>query len=392
MTSGHSAETGAGFPRHYFDWAASAVPEPSRFPPGDDFPYGNPSSPHREGRAAREALETARARCAAALGVPPDTLYFTSGGTEANCIPLYSALARQSSGRILASLGEHSSVSENLKNLERLGKRIGFVPVDSSGRVTPELLSLALEKHPDTRFAAIMAVNNETGTVNDIGALRDVLRAENGPRIHLHCDTVQAAGKIPMDIAGWDVDSASFSAHKIGGPRGTGLLYLRKPLDALYLGGGQERKLRPGTENVAGAMALAACLENRAPPEKINVDHEQARLRWKRLLGSLKAIDRCRLIPENRGTDDSGFSPYIVQAAFRDIPGEVMTRALDDLGFAVSTGAACSSASPERPVLAAMGIADNLSLEGIRVSQGWTTGDDEIDGLLSAVSEVLKFL
>jgi len=382
----------SGTLRHYFDWAATAILDEIDF---GDVPFGNPSSMHHEGRLARDALEMARAKCAGVLGVPPETVYFTSGGTEANCIPLYSSLMRQGAGRIIASLGEHSSISENLKNLERLGKRIGFIPVDSFGRVTPTLLSQTLEKYPDTRFAAIMAVNNETGTINDMAALRSALRdgprAADGPPIHLHCDMAQAAGKIPLDIVGWDVDSASLSGHKIGGPRGIGLLYLRKPVDALYLGGGQERKVRSGTENVAGAMALAACLENHALPERFQLA-TQARLRWKRLLGALKGIDRCRFIPAERGIDDEGFSPYIVQVAFKDVPGEVMTRALDDLGFAVSTGAACSFASPERPVLAAMGIEDSISLEGIRISQGWSTSDKEIDDLLAAIAEVLKFL
>jgi len=385
MTSEPGAE-----PRRYFDWAASAPPD---FPPPDArFPFGNPSSPHREGREARDALEAARAKCAAVLGVPPDALYFTSGGTEANCIPLHSSLARRGSGRILASMGEHSSISQNVKSLERLGMRVGFIPIDSSGRVTPELLSRALEKHPDARFAAIMAVGNETGTINDIRALRGELRSANGAPIHLHCDAAQAVGKIPVDLAGWGADSASISAHKIGGPRGVGLLYLRRPMEALCLGGGQERKIRSGTENVQGAAALAACLEMRADPERMRAEGGRAGARWRRLLGELKKIGRCRLIPEARGIDDGGFSPYIVQAAFEDIPGEVMARALDGLGFAVSTGAACSSSSPERPVLAAMGIGDGLRLEGIRISQGWATTDGEIDGLLAAIAEVLKFL
>jgi len=383
-------------PRRYFDWAATAATDPAamRALIDSDFPFGNPSSAHREGRDAREALEAARSRCARVLGVPPQTVFFTSGGTEANCIPLYSTLARQGSGRVLASLGEHSSVSENVKSLERLGRKTGSIAVDSAGRVTPALLSQALAKHPDARFAAIMSVNNETGTISDIAALRDALRSATAgrPHVHLHCDIAQAAGKIDVDLAGWDADSASLSAHKIGGPRGVGLLYLRKPLDALCRGGGQEKKVRSGTENVAGAMALAACLESRALPEKSGGDREKARLRWKRLLGALKEIDRCRLIPEERGIDDERFSPYIAQIAFRDVPGEVMARALDDMGFAVSTGAACSSASPERPVLAAMGVADGLSLEGIRVSQGWSTTDEDIDGLLAAIAEVLKFL
>ena len=379
--------------RHYFDWAATAPPI---FSPGA-CPFGNPSSPHFEGRAARDALENARARCAAVLGIPADTVYFTSGGTESNVIPLYSYLARQNSGRLLASAGEHASVTENMQTLERLGKPVGRIPIDSGGRVMPELLSQTLEKYRDARFAAIMAVNNEVGAVNDMAALRDVmrnkegLRSRTGPPVHIHCDVVQAAGKLPLDIAGWDVDSAALSAHKLGGPRGIGLLYLRRPLETLYSGGGQERKMRPGTENVAGALALADCLESRAP-EKRAAEMTAARSRWKHLLSALAKIDRCRIIPAERKSDDEGFSPYIVQAGFKGIPGEVMVRALDDKGFAVSTGSACSSASPERPVLAAMGVEDSLRLEGIRISQGWSTTDEEIDCLLAAIGEVLKFL
>jgi cysteine desulfurase len=374
--------------RYYFDWAATAVPEVSL----EVFPFGNPSSVHREGRTAREALELARARCAAVLGVPAETIYFTSGGTESNCIPLYSCLVRQGSGRIIASLAEHPSVIENLQILERLRKPCGHIPIDSLGRVTETLLSKTLTQYGDVRYAAIMAVNNETGTINDIAALKNVIRNREGPPIHLHCDMVQAAGKIPLDIAGWDIDSASCSAHKIGGPRGIGLLYLRRPLEALYSGGGQENRIRPGTENVAGAMALAACLERHAAPDKISVEYANARRRWKHFLAELASINRCRIIPQERGIDDDRFSPYIVQLAFKDIPGEVMARALDDGGFAVSTGSACSSAVPERPVLAAMGIEDTLSLEGIRISQGWSTTDEEIDRLLAAISEVLQFL
>jgi cysteine desulfurase len=258
--------------------------------------------------------------------------------------------------------------------------------------VTGPLLSKTLDKYRDARFAAIMAVNNETGAITEIPALRDILRGREGPPIHFHCDMVQAAGKMPLNLVAWDIDSASFSAHKIGGPRGIGLLYLKRPLEVLYAGGGQERNIRPGTENVAGALALAECLEKRALPEKLKSENTAARGRWKHLLAALAKIDRCRLIPLERGIDDARFSPYVVQAAFRDVPGEVMTRALDDMGFAVSTGSACSSASPERPVLAAMGIDENLGLEGIRISQGWTTTDEEIDLLIAAISEVLQLL
>jgi len=375
--------------RHYFDWASTAIPEYSQ--PNPSLPFGNPSSLHREGRLAKEALESARNRCASVLNVPPETLYFTSGGTESNCIVLFSYIARQGAGRITASLGEHSSITENLRILDRLGRQTWNIPIDSLGRVTDSILSETLTKYNNVRFAAIMAVNNETGTVNDIVNLRKIM-VNKGPPIHFHCDMVQALGKIPIDIAGWGVDSASFSAHKIGGPRGVGLLYLRKPLEVLYSGGGQEKHIRPGTENVIGALALAQCLETRALPEITAAECDRANVRCGRLIRELRKIDRCRIIPAEREGNDSEFSPYIVQAAFKDIPGEVMVRALDDLGFAVSTGSACSSAKSERPVLAAMGIDEKSAFEGIRISQGWSTTEEEIDLLLAAIQEVLKFL
>ena len=372
--------------RYYFDWAASAEPCSSLNIPQ---PCGNPSSQHSEGRKAKQALEDARARCAAVLNVPAQTVYFTSGGTESNCIALYSNLFRKGEGRVIYPQTEHPSITENIKNLKKMVRPIAGIEVDSSGRGTPALLEDALEKNQDVRFAAIMAVNNETGAVTDMTALRDVVRKKQTPRIHLHCDMVQAVGKVPVDISLWDIDSASISAHKIGGPRGIGILYLRRPFEAIYRGGGQESNQRPGTENVYGALALAACLESRAG-DTLDKEFKNASLRWKRLTDALKKTDRCVLVPQDR--DENSFSPYILQTAFRGVPGEVMARALDDLGFAVSTGSACSSSATERPVLAAMGVDETTSLESIRISQGWTTTDEEIDLLIIAINEVLNFL
>ena len=368
--------------RIYFDWAASAPNQVIN----TAFFFGNPSSLHNEGRLAKNALEEARNRAAAALNVPPQSLYFTSGGTESNAIALFSSLARPGKGRIIASLAEHASVREGMKTLERIGKPVGSITVDSTGRVTPETLTNALTRYGDVRFAAVMSVNNETGAVTDIASLKDVLRSSKAP-IHLHCDMVQAVGKIPVDISNWEIDSASLSAHKLGGPRGTGLLYLRKPIDVFYTGGGQENGIRGGTENTLGAIAFAQCLERVCSEEFV-----EAKERWRRLITSLIAIDRCVIIPKERINNEDGFSPFILQAAFKGIPGEVMARALDDLGFAVSTGSACSSSSPERPVLAAMGIEENLRVEGIRISQGYATTNEEIDALIDGIKEVLKTL
>jgi len=239
-----------------------------------------------------------------------------------------------------------------------------------------------------------MSVNNETGTVTDIASIKNVIRSHPSPCVHLHCDLVQSAGKMPLYIQDWEIDSASISAHKMGGPRGVGLLYLRRPrsgIDYFYTGGGQESGVRGGTENIYGAVSLAACLEKYAGIG-VQANYENAKARWNRLIAALSAMERCTIIPKRRVHENDNFSPYILQTAFKGIPGEVMARALDDLGFAVSTGSACSSFSPERPVLAAMDVEESLRIEGIRISQGFSTTDEEIDLLLNAISEVLKFL
>ncbi|MCL2808529.1 MAG: aminotransferase class V-fold PLP-dependent enzyme [Treponema sp.] len=374
--------------RTYFDWAASAP----YYESNTLVPYGNPSSQHYEGKMAKAALEDARLRCAAVLNVPPATLYFTSGGTESNSIALFSNLRRPGMGRIISSLTEHASIREGMETLEKMGKPVGTINVDSTGRVTTDTLLKTLNQYDDVRFAAIMSVNNETGAVTDIPSIKDVLCGQKGAPIHFHCDLVQSIGKIPVNLINWEIDSASISAHKVSGPCGIGLLYLRKPLEVFYTGGGQENKIRGGTENTHGAVALANCLEKSCCNEQVIKSKKQAAVRWNKLITSLTAIDRCTIIPKERIANDDIFSPYILQAAFKDIPGEVMARALDDLGIAVSTGSACSSSSPERPVLTAIGIEEKLRIEGIRISQGHSTTDEDIDHLLFGISEVLKFL
>jgi cysteine desulfurase len=328
------------------------------------------------------------------LGVPAQQIYFTAGGTESNALILHSLLLRKSVNRLLFSAVEHPSIGENALVLERLGKQIASIGVEPDGGVTAATLERALVKYPDTRFAAIMAVNNEIGSVMDIPGLVRLIRGSTrgSAPIHIHSDLVQAMGKISMDISAWDLDSASISAHKLGGPRGIGLLYLRKPLEPLYTGGGQERGIRPGTENIAGAAALAVCLERRASPDMVKAEYEKASIRFQRLIRFLRSVKGCSLIPADRQEVDPRFSPYILQVGFRGIPGEVMVRALDDAGFAVSTGSACSSSTTNRPVLAAMGLDKQTSLEGIRISQGWSTTREAIDRLTKAITDIVAVL
>jgi cysteine desulfurase len=378
--------------RCYFDWAATAIPDT---PGASGIPFGNPSSKHSEGREARECLEAARRRCAAVLGTSPDRLYFSSGATESNALVLHSLILRKNSSAnlgLLYSAVEHPSIRENVRVLERLGIPGLSIGVEADGRVSRISLEKALEKTRKPRLAAIMAVNNETGSIINVGELSAILRSRGEPRIHIHSDIVQAVGKVPIDLQAWDLDSASLSAHKIGGPRGIGILYLRNALDPVYAGGGQEGGLRPGTENVAGAAALADSLERHARPDTVRKNYDEAAERWKRLIAGLGSLERCALIPADRAPDDPRFSPYILQAAFRGIPGEVMVRALDDVGFALSTGSACSAADTDRPVLAAMGIDSVLRFEGIRISQGWSTTMEDIEALIGGIREILRSL
>jgi cysteine desulfurase len=163
-------------------------------------------------------------------------------------------------------------------------------------------------------------------------------------------------------------------------------------MEVLGLGGGQEGGIRPGTENVAAACALADCMERFAEKRAVETEAGAAAERWKLLIRALRNMDRCTLIPDDRLDEDPRFSSWRLQAGFRGIPGEVMARALDDAGFAVSTGSACSSRSPGRPVLEAMGIHGDLALEGIRISQGWSTTMEEIEQLIAAIAKILEVL
>ena len=379
-------------PRYYLDWASTAIPDHKS---EDRTVFANPSSLHEEGRLAKEVLENSRDRCAKVLGVKPENLYFTSGGTESNALVLHSCLLRREKGRVLYSAVEHPSVRENCLKLGKLGIKIGVIGVENDGRVSEETLSKALKKNPDTRLIAIMAVNNETGSLMNIKDMVSHVRQNQSvsvPPIHFHSDLVQAVGKVPVNINSCNLDSASISAHKLGGPRGIGLLYLKKNMESLFAGGKQEGGIRPGTENVHGALALADLLERRANPKFLAKEEKEAAMRLNYLINNLKKIKRCTLIPEDRQEDDIRFSPWILQLKFRDIPGAVMVRALDDLGFAVSTGSSCSSTSPDRPVLAAMGLNESSRLEGIRISQGFTTKTSDFEAFLSGLERVLSFL
>lgn len=380
--------------KHYFDWAstspidtsilAEALEETSRA-------WGNPSSIHSAGKEARNLLEDARKRCAEVLGVSAEKLFFTSGGTESDHIPLLSVLNRPQKGTVLISAIEHPAVREMAAGMQKCGIHVIQIPPDSDGIITPRAVTGCLT--PDTLIVCVMAVNNETGAIQPVydiaAALTEATAGKRRPKFHVDC--VQAAGKIPLNLTFPGIDSAAFSAHKICGPRGIGLLYLKDSLEPFLKGGGQEKNVRSGTENVFGAVAFAKCLEKYYLNEK-NTDMQKHFTRQQeithRFLQKITQIPGCTVIPAARMEKPELYSPWVVQAAFRTIPGQVMLRALDAEGFCISTGSACSARKNNRPVLEAMHIPAQVSETAVRFSFGPLTEETAVDELAAKVAEI----
>ena len=384
---------------HYFDWAATAPFDTQILEDSlkESFEsWGNPSSIYKIGTQAKTALNAAREKCAKVLDVKPETLFFTSGGTESDHIPLLSILNRPEKGSILVSSIEHPALREQCNVLSRLGYKIVKINPDSNGIIQPKTVEQQLTE--DTLYVSVMAVNNETGAIQNVKEIAEIIKEKAGAKRKpkFHVDFVQGLGKIPVELKDSGIDSAAFSAHKIGGPRGIGLLYIANPLstDPFLRGGGQEQNVRSGTENVFGAIAFSKCIEKYAitgsNQEMLNRFEEQKKY-TNEFIKKLSSLKNFHLIPEARLDEDfadKNFSPWVVQAAFDKIPGQVMVRALDAKGFYISTGSACSSKKNSRPILEAMNVAPNLRENAVRFSFGSKTTPEAINALFDAVKEV----
>ncbi len=371
---------------HYFDWAATSPADEDILKESLEETlecWGNPSSTHTVGKQARELFETARTRAAKALGVKPESIYFTSGGTESDQIPLLSVLAKPMKGTVLVSSIEHPAIREQSEALKNCGWNVIQIPADSDGIITPEAVISLLTA--DTVLVCIMAVNNETGVIQPVYEIADAITkaCEGKRRPKFHVDCVQAAGKINLNLSYKGIDSAALSSHKICGPRGIGILYMKDAIEPFLRGGGQEKGIRSGTENVFGAVAFSKCLEryyNKANP----ADAE----RTNNFVERLSDLSGCTIVPPSRLEKKNLFSPYVVQAAFNNIPGNVMLRALDAKGFSISTGSACSAKKNKRPVLEAMHVDPKLRENAVRFSFGPHTTDQAVEELFTAVSEI----
>lgn len=347
--------------------------------------YGNPSSLYRVGQQARAALEEAREKTATCLNARTDEIFFTSGGTESDNWALRGVFeARKARGKhIIITAIEHHAILHTADELRRQGAEVTCLPVDAMGRVSPDDLRAALR--PDTILVSVMAANNEVGTIQPIRELAAIAH-ENGTLFHT--DAVQAAGHIPVDVKEWGVDLLSLSAHKFHGPRGVGVLYIKKgtPILPVIYGGGQEKGRRSGTENVAGVVGLAAALAEAV--EKLPAEAARLAALRDKLIGGLLQIPASHLTghPTER-------LPGLVSLVFECVEGESILLRLDGCGICASTGSACSSASLEPShVLLAIGLPHELAHGSVRLSLGADTTEADADYILEHLPRVIAGL
>lgn len=365
--------------------------------------YGNPSSRHRMGLYATRYLKTAREQIAATLKCKPEEVYFTSGGTESNNTALFgAALANKRRGKhIISSAYEHASVYEPLIFLEELGFTVTYLTPSPDGTISPETLKEALR--PDTILVSIMAVNNEVGAVMDIAALGNTVKAYS-PDIIFHVDAIQAYGKELLYPGRINVDLLSASSHKFHGPKGCGFLYIREKtkIRPVMLGGGQQKGMRSGTENVPGiaGMGLAA---------KMAYDHlAETRERmfacksfFIQGLSELPGVtvhlvdteDGEHLSIPEREEKMRNTAPHIVSASFEGVRSEVLLHALEDKGIYVSSGSACSSNHPAvSGTLKAIGVKTDLLDATVRFSFSRDTSKEQLSYTLTVLKELLPEL
>ena len=345
--------------------------------------FGNPSSAHGYGRAARAALDDAHERMASRLGVEAREIVFTSGGTEANNLAIKGAAwAGKARGhRIVTSAVEHHAVGHTLRYLEKFGFEVVEVPVDRYGRVDPDHLEAALTDR--TILVSVMLANNEVGTIQPIAVIADRLRGRKG--VLFHVDAVQAAPWIDLDLRSLPVDLLSLGAHKFEGPKGVGALFVRHGTHVLAQqhGGSQERHRRAGTENVAGAVGMAVAYDLSSAERAATV--RRVRRQRERLERAVLAVE---------GTELTGHPterlPGLLSIIARDTDGASVSVALDLDGIAASVGSACTTGSTEvSHVLTAMGYPEDEARGALRLSLGRTTTDAEIDTALEIVPRVL---
>ncbi len=348
--------------------------------------YGNASSIHHFGQMAKERLEMARRQTAALANCRAPEIVFTSGGTEADNLALFGVVrhSKRPQRHLVTTAIEHPAVLNACAQLEREGVEVTYVRVGASGVVDPDDIRRSLR--PSTLLASVMHANNELGTIQPIA---EIARITREAAVYLHSDGVQTLGKIPVDVHSLGVDLYSMSGHKIYAPKGLGALFVRKGtrMSPILFGGHHERERRPGTENVPGAVALG-CAAEVAARDLVTHVTEVAALRDRLEKGILERI------PDTGVNGARGSrTPNTTNIYFDGIDGEALVIALDLRGFAVSTGAACSSGAVEPShVLTAIGLTPERARASIRFSLGRSNTREQVDALIHAVDDSVRHL
>lgn len=361
--------------------------------------YGNPSSLHRKGMEGEKYVKEASMRIARTLKCEPKNIIFTSGGTESNNMALIgTALANQRAGKhIITTCFEHASVHEPLIYLENSGFEVTYLPVDKEGHLLPETLEQALRE--DTILVSVMMVNNEVGSILDVKALSDVIKAYN-KNIIFHVDAIQAYGKMKINPKKMGIDLMSVSGHKIHGPKGTGFLYRGEhvKMHAYIHGGGQQGGMRSGTENVPGIAGLGLAAESMDQRLEQRQKHlyELKRYFIERIHEVPGAIvNAVPDVPEL--TSDSpelrSTAPHVVSVSFDKVRSEVLLHALEEKDIYVSSGSACSSNHPGiSGTLVAIGVPKERLDSTLRFSFSENTTKDELDVTIAALKELVPML
>jgi cysteine desulfurase len=374
---------------HYLDHAATTplLPEVRElmFPLlSEDF--GNPSSAHGYGRRAKSAVEDARDRLARAIGASPAELIFTGGGTEADNLAIKGAVRKRrgNGDHVVVTAFEHHAVLDVAEWLHDQGMDLTVVPVPPSGVVEPDAVARAVR--PSTLLVSVMTVNNEIGTIQPIAEIVAAVKAVN-PHTLVHTDAVQALGNIPVDLHAWGVDLAAFAAHKLGGPKGVGALYVRAgvPVEPLVHGGGQERGLRSGTINAPGiaGFGIAAEIASRELVEK----RERLTVLRDRLLDGITSILPDVVLNGELERRVAGN----VNVSIPGTEGETLLLLLDREGIACSSGSACASGAIDPShVLRAIGVPKKLAIGSLRFSLGRFSTQADVDAVLSVLPSIVK--
>jgi cysteine desulfurase len=345
--------------------------------------WGNTSSLHRVGMAADDAVSEARATIASAIGAQKEEIIFNASASEGNNQVIKSFI--REGAHFITTSTEHPSVMRSMEYAERSGVEVTRLKSDRFGSFDLDELRGSLRKN--TSLVSVMMVNNETGAINPIGEVASIIK-ESGSRARLHVDAVQGLMKLPVDVRKEGIDFMTASAHKVHGPKGVGMLFVRKglKLESLVLGGSHEMGMRAGTLNVSGILGFAESI--REMGDKINEHYSRVYSLKGRLIEELSRVDG---IVFNSPLETT--SPYILSISAPFLRGEVLLRYLSEKGVCVSTGSACSSNSTkDSHVLSAMGLSQKEIKGSIRLSLSAFTSDDEVDHALEAMKEAFSFL